>query len=281
MGSIKCVEINRDKNGTPLSYTLFNEDKKEYKMINKEELKLKMKKDFKVDNLILTSDYKIREVSTKASEIVLYHGSPNKIINLEYGRGEDKHDYGRGFYLTPNIDLAKEWAVCTTENNGFLHYYSLDISDLKVLDFDKLGVLSWIAELMSHRDAADSVRYKKLAPLFIEKYKVDTTGYDIIKGWRADSSYFYIAKQFVNDNVDVEVLEELLHLGDLGVQYCLKSEKAFKKIKEDIGKLSVVEASIYKSKYNERDLKARDAMRKLVESDKNLCLNTFSTLLKG
>ena len=38
---------------------------------------------------------------------------------------------------------------------------------------------------------------------------------DVIKGWRADASYFYIAKAFVRDEIDVEILEELLLLGGL------------------------------------------------------------------
>ena len=42
----------------------------------------------------------------------LYHGSPNKVIVPQYGFGEEKHDYGKGFYLTENVELAKEWAVC-------------------------------------------------------------------------------------------------------------------------------------------------------------------------
>ena len=25
----------------------------------------------------------------------------------EYGRGEERHDYGKGFYLTENIELPK------------------------------------------------------------------------------------------------------------------------------------------------------------------------------
>lgn len=41
-------------------------------------------------------------------KIVLFHGSPNKEMAPEYGRGEDRHDYGKGFYLTENIELAKE-----------------------------------------------------------------------------------------------------------------------------------------------------------------------------
>ena len=41
-------------------------------------------------------------------KIILYHGSPNKVVVPQFGFGEDKHDYGKGFYLTDNIELAKE-----------------------------------------------------------------------------------------------------------------------------------------------------------------------------
>ena len=98
------------------------------------------------------------------SIITLYHGTPNEFVTPQYGYGEDKHDYGKGFYLTENIELAKEWAVCRpTETNGWVHKYELDISDLKILDFQKYDVLSWLAELMKHRDAADTKRYKVLS----------------------------------------------------------------------------------------------------------------------
>ena len=33
-----------------------------------------------------------------------------------------KPDYGKGFYLTESVDLAKEWAVCRpNEQNGWIH----------------------------------------------------------------------------------------------------------------------------------------------------------------
>ena len=67
-------------------------------------------------------------------KIVLYHGSPNKIVNPQYGLGEEKHDYGKGFYLTENIELAKEWAVCRPDqSNGWVHKYELCTDDLKIL----------------------------------------------------------------------------------------------------------------------------------------------------
>ena len=159
--------------------------------------------------------------------ITLFHGSPHESVTPEYGLGNDKHDYGRGFYLTKSVELAKEWAVCRPdESNGWVHQYELDMNGLRILDFQEHSVLAWLAELMKHRDAADSKRYRVLAAKFIAQYGIDTSGYDIIKGWRANASYFYIAKEFVRDNVDVNILEELLSLGGLGIQYCVKTEKA-------------------------------------------------------
>ena len=49
--------------------------------------------------------------------ITLFHGSPHESVTPEYGLGNDKHDYGRGFYLTksPPVRTEHEWA----EHPGF------------------------------------------------------------------------------------------------------------------------------------------------------------------
>jgi len=210
------------------------------------------------------------------SIITLYHGTPNEFVTPQYGYGEDKHDYGKGFYLTENMELAKEWAVCRpTETNGWVHKYELDISDLKILDFQKYDVFSWLAELMKHRDAADTKRYKVLSKKFIEKFGIDTSTYDVIKGWRANASYFYIAKEFVRDNVDTDILEELLSLGGLGIQYCIKSELAYSKLTENKEGLIRVEYSVFNDKYNQRDVRARENMHDLIESDTLDFINAY------
>ncbi len=214
-------------------------------------------------------------------KIILYHGSPNKVVVPQFGFGEGKHDYGKGFYLTENIELAKEWAVCRpNETNGWVHKYEFDATDLKVLDFQEYNVLSWLAELMKHRDASDSRRYKVLSEKFIAEYGIDTGEYDVIKGWRANASYFYIAREFVRDNIDIEILEELLSLGGLGIQYCIKSELAYSRLDEVEDGLISVDYSEFNEKYNERDITARKRMRKLVDSDANKVTNVFSTLFE-
>lgn len=214
-------------------------------------------------------------------KIILFHGSPNKVVVPQFGFGEGKHDYGKGFYLTENIELAKEWAVCRPdETNGWVHKYELETDDLKILDFQEHNILSWLAELMKHRDASDSRRYKVLSKKFIAEYGIDTSEYDVIKGWRANASYFYIAKEFVRDNIDIEILEELLSLGGLGIQYCIKSELAYSKLTEVDDGLISVDYSEFNEKYNERDIIARKKMRELVDSDANKVTNVFSTLFE-
>ena len=213
-------------------------------------------------------------------EIVLYHGSFNKVVVPQYGLGETKHDYGKGFYLTENVELAKEWAVCRPdETNGWVHKFELDTKDLKVLDFQQYNVLSWLAELMKHRDAADTRRYKMLSKKFIAKYGIDTSEYDVIKGWRANASYFYIAKEFVRDNIDMDILEELLSLGGLEIQYCIKSELAYSKLTKIEDGLICVDYNEFNEKYNKRDINARKNMHELVDSDINKVTNVFSTLI--
>lgn len=213
-------------------------------------------------------------------KIVLFHGSPDKEIWPTYGLGEERHDYGKGFYLTENVELAKEWAVCRPdESNGWVHKYELDAGGLKILDFQNESILTWLAELMKHRDAADSKRYRMLSRKFIEKYGIETEGYDVIKGWRANASYFYIAKAFVRDEIDIEILEELLSLGGLGIQYCIKSERAYSRLHELKDELACVAYENFNEKYNERDVTARRRMKELIDSDMNKVMNVFSTLL--
>lgn len=97
---------------------------------------------------------------------------------------------------------------------------------------------------------------------------------------RANASYFYIAKEFVRDNIDIDILEELLSLGGLGIQYCIKSELAYSKLQEVANSLQTVEYTQFNRLYNQRDITARQKMRELVDSDANRVTKVFSTLFE-
>ena len=43
------------------------------------------------------------------ADLVLFHGSAAESVTPVFGLGNDHHDYGRGFYLTDDLALAKEW----------------------------------------------------------------------------------------------------------------------------------------------------------------------------
>lgn len=277
---MKCHKIIRDSYGRPVSYVI-EQNNGIIQEIPKDRVKAYLKTGKTIENLKYTKDNRII-ASKNSSEtyIKLYHGSPNKLIILDRNKGESKHDYGKGFYMTPNKELAKEWAVCNTDENGYIHSYVLDTKNLKILDFQKYSVLNWLAELMSHRSADNSMGYKKNAEIFISKFKINTDKYDVIKGWRADASYFFIAKQFVRNNISYNVLEELLKAGSLGIQYCIKSEKAFNQTREIKTELAEVDVQLYKQKYINRDTYAREEMRKVVESDRNTYENRFIDIIK-
>lgn len=213
--------------------------------------------------------------------MILYHGSPNRIVDPSFGLGDDRHDYGKGFYLTQDLNLAKEWAVCRPETeSGYVHTFVLDTDGLSIFDYEKGNILCWLSELMKHRDATDSKRYRMLAPKFIEKFGKDTSKADVIKGWRANASYFYIAKAFVRDEVDIDILEELMQLGGLGIQWCIKSEKAYQHLHKN-EEVIAVDYHDFNTNYNERDANARKKMKALIDSDKNKVEKVFSTLVQA
>ena len=191
------------------------------------------------------------------SVITIFHGSNHIITKPEYFVGKPYNDYGKGFYCTNEIEMAKEWA-CKENTNGFVNEYQLNISDLKILDLQdsKYNVLNWIALLLKNRKFELSDPVSITARKYIlDNYLIDTSDYDIIIGYRADDSYFSYAQSFVANSLSVRLLEEALKLGELGIQVALVSEKAFENIKY-INAFSV-EKEIYYSKYINRDLFAR------------------------
>jgi len=195
----------------------------------------------------------------------LYHGSQNADVRPEFGLGEERHDFGKGFYLTDAPELAGEWSVYRpNSSDGWVHAFDLDGSGLKVFDFRTESVFAWVAELMKHRDADESAAYRRRAPLFIEKFGVDTGDCDVLVGWRADASYFYIVKAFVRGEVDADCLPDLLRLGDFGIQYVVKSPAAYAQLTPLPQLRQPVSFDVRHVAYEVRDGEARRKMHELI-----------------
>lgn len=191
--------------------------------------------------------------------MIIYHGSPEIVEVPTYGLGSDKNDYGRGFYCTENIELAKEWA-CPTVKNGFSNKYEFDLSDLNVLYLNKEGynILNWIAILLDNRIFPKRSPIAKQASKYIlSEFLPDISGYDVIWGYRADDSYFTYAKDFLNNGISVNQLSQAMRLGELGEQIVLMTPKAFEKIL--FIEYEIADGSIYYPKRMEREDRAKRA----------------------
>ena len=58
----------------------------------------------------------------------------------------------------------------------------------------------------------------------------DLDAYDLIRGYRADDSYFSFARAFVGNAISYRQLSEAMYLGELGEQIVLHSDTAFERI---------------------------------------------------
>lgn len=189
----------------------------------------------------------------------LYHGSTSVVDMPQLGKGNHKNDYGLGFYCTEYEELAKEWA-CSTGKDGFVNSYSLDMADLTVCDLTQHHILNWMAILLENRTFDLSAGVASAAKDYIlQNFLPEYKNFDIIRGYRADDSYFSFARDFLNNSLSIEELAEAMKLGQLGEQVVLKSEKAFDILTfEDA---PPVDGSIYHPKWVSRDKKAREDYR--------------------
>lgn len=193
---------------------------------------------------------------------ILYHGSEFLIEKPEFGKGARHNDYGRGFYCTENIELAREWA-CVKQKNGYVNIYELDMEGLKVLNLNdsKYHILNWLAILADNRTYWQNGSIAEEAKKYIkEHFLIDITPYDIVVGYRADDSYFSFAQDFVSGVISLEKLSEAMRLGKLGEQIVLKSPKAFETIY--FQNYENVDAEIYYIKKAEREREARREYRR-------------------
>lgn len=194
----------------------------------------------------------------------LWHGS-QKIINApQLGLGKIHNDYGQGFYCTESLDLAKEWA-CSRDVDGFANRYELDMTDLNILDLlsPQYSVMHWIALLIEHRSFRKDTAVAVGACEYLhDHFLPDTEAYDVIRGWRADDSYFSYARAFVNNTITVEQLGRSMRLGNLGEQIMLNSEHAFKNIR--FAGFERAPLGLYGPLARERDEAAREQYRQLL-----------------
>jgi len=199
--------------------------------------------------------------------LILYHGSPEIISTPEFGKGKPYNDYGRGFYCTENIELAKEWA-CSENSDGFVNRYEITVDGLKILNLssENYTILHWLALLMTYRMIRISTPVMNRAVEWLTThYLLGINDFDAIVGYRADDSYFSFARAFVNNEISLHQLAYAMKLGKLGEQFVLKSEKAFSAIR--FISYAEIRNSVYYPLRRQRDDAARAAYREELDRE--------------
>lgn len=202
-----------------------------------------------------------RSPASHGTTALLYHGSSTPVPNPSLDKGKPCNDYGQGFYCTEEFEKACEWA-CKQRADGFTNVYELDGAGLAVLDLldGTHTVLEWIALLLANRTfRLGSELARDARDYLLENFLPDTAPYDIVRGYRADDSYFSFAEAFVEGMLPVDKLARSLYLGKLGVQVVLVSPRAFERLR--FVEARPVRAAAYYPKFIARDEAARRECR--------------------
>lgn len=196
------------------------------------------------------------------NKLTVFHGSQKIIKQPIYGFGNPNNDYGLGFYCTESLELAKEWAS-SVEVDGYANQYQLDLEGLKVLSLTggEYHILNWLYVLLENRKFRIDGEIAKQARSYIfDHFAIEYKNYDIIKGYRADDSYFSFANAFLNNTISLSQFERAMVLGKLGEQVVAKTEKAFEVF--SYVNSFVAEKEIYLPRKLGRDTSAREAFKK-------------------
>lgn len=191
----------------------------------------------------------------------LYHGSVNMIEEPEFGVGNSKNDYGQGFYCTKHIELAKEWA-CAENRDGFANEYELETDGLSIMNLSdaRYHILNWLAILLENRTFVIERGLALTAKDYIlSEFLPEYKNADVIRGYRADDSYFSFASAFLNNTITLEQLGKAMTLGKLGEQVVLKSKRSFAQLK--YSRAILADNQIYYPKKAARDRSARESFR--------------------
>lgn len=195
--------------------------------------------------------------------LVLFHGSDTIVEAPFPGGGNPRNDYGPGFYCTLDREMAREWACSGKGQGAFVNHYALEPSfRLNVFSLTReCHILNWLAVLVKNRSFSLTAPLPlKARDYLLDTFLPDLTPYDILTGYRADDSYFAFAGDFLNNTLSLSQLQRAMHLGRLGEQVVIKSERAFESL--TFVTAESVDQHIYGPRRAARDRKAREDFQK-------------------
>ena len=207
----------------------------------------------------------------------IYHGSVKIIEQPQYGAGRKDNDYGLGFYCTEDIELAKEWAA-SDERGGFVNCYEVEEDGMCFLDLQQIPeesdsysaqermILQWMALLVDNRAIRlGSPVERRGKEYLVSRFLPDISKYDCLIGYRADDSYFSYARAFLSNTLTIGQLSAAMRLGNLGLQYVIRSPRMFDRIR--FLETVPVDGGVYFPKRIQRDQSARKEFRRMLDQE--------------
>lgn len=154
----------------------------------------------------------------------LYHGTDKNFTTFDFKKAKGHKDFGKGYYLTTNLNQAKRWAQGKAERNNkktcYVYTYLFDTSELakwKVLRLLKYDC-TWLDFIVASRiDDAE-------------------TDYDIIFDRMADNKGEYLPDVLNSyskgELTACQVIDFIKFENNDADQYCIKNKNALTILKE-------------------------------------------------
>lgn len=120
--------------------------------------------------------------------MIIYHGSYTEVRKPDIKYSRINLDFGRGFYVTPIEEQAKNWSLKFKKKNknAIVSIYTLDdnaFNDCKVINFTSYSE-EWLDFILNCRSGKD------------------TTDYDIVMGGVANDKVFNTVELFFDGLID-------------------------------------------------------------------------------
>lgn len=143
---------------------------------------------------------------TKMGELKVYHGSAFEVEKPSLDKGRIDADFGLGFYVTLDLDMAEKWAG--RKKRAIVNEYILHTDSLKTYSF-KLDE-EWLDFVIQNRMGEQTV--------------FPSGRYDLLIGATADDKLFATIEQYESGFLDVNTAVEVLNSMKIGRQICIRTE---------------------------------------------------------
>lgn len=144
--------------------------------------------------------------------MMVYHGSYLEVARPDIVHSRSNVDFGRGFYITPILEQAKNWCrkFKRRGRTGIVSQYNLNedaMNQLKVLRFDTYSE-GWLDLILTCRSGKD------------------TEEYDIIIGGVANDKVFNTVELYFDNLIDKREAINRLRYEKPNLQICFRSQMA-------------------------------------------------------